>query len=164
MTGMTGAAHPRLEISKVGVLIGLALLAFGLYTTVTYFRSGHGHAMTLLRALAAVPLGAVAVYLSFSTVCSACGAALTHQSIATSADRASSLMLAAAASDGTGLARALAAAQSSSGTVQVQIDACPQCRGLIRLRAPGTVPERLLAGDAARPAVDAVLPKSDASR
>jgi Zn-finger nucleic acid-binding protein len=39
----------------------------------------------------------------------------------------------------------------------VQIDACPQCRGLVRLRADADPRERLLTGDAARPGADAVL-------
>ena len=154
MTG--GAAYPRLDVSKVGLLIGVALIAFGVYATVAYFRSGHGHAMTMLRALVGIPLGAVAIYLSFSTVCSACGAALTHSTISTSRDRASALMLAAATSDGAGVVRALASAQAQAGSEAVQVDACPQCRGLIRLRDGGQAP-RLLSGDAARVVVDAVL-------
>lgn len=153
---MSGAAYPRLDVSKVGLLIGLALIAFGLYTTVTYFRSGHGHAMTLLRALVGIPLGVVAIYLSFSTVCSACGAALTHRTIATSAERASAMMLAAAATDGAGVARALSAAEGQPGSAQIQVDACPQCRGLVRLRGAGQR-DRLLTGDAAHLVADAVL-------
>jgi len=151
-------------VSKVGIVLGLALLAFGAYTLVTYFRpGGHGHAVTLLRAAAAVPLGAVAIYLSFSTACSGCGARLASRQISTSAARATALMMAAAASDGTGVARAFAAARTESGAVRVTAEACPRCRRLVRVNAGGGQPARVLAGDAAPAAAEAVLAGSESN-
>lgn len=61
---MTETPSPRLNVSKVGLLVGAALIAVGVYGTVTYFRSG-GHGLTALRALVAVPVGVVAMILSF---------------------------------------------------------------------------------------------------
>jgi hypothetical protein len=76
---MSESPYARLQVSKTGLLLGLALLAFGLYTAVSYFRSGgQGHAMTTLRALLAIPVGCVVVYLSFSTVCSGCNKRLAR--------------------------------------------------------------------------------------
>lgn len=61
---MTEPPTARLDVSKVGLLVGVALIAFGVYAAVAYFRSG-GHGLTALRALAAVPVGVVAIVLSF---------------------------------------------------------------------------------------------------
>jgi hypothetical protein len=97
----------------------------------------------------------VAIYLSFSTVCSGCGARLVHRQLATSPERAGELIRAASMGDGPGLARALAVARGEGGGRSLRADACPSCRRLVRLRgAEGT---GVLSGDIARPAAEALL-------
>ena len=158
---MTEIPHARVDVSKVGLLVALALLAFGLYTAVAYFRSGgQGHGMTVLRALVAVPLGCIGIYLSFSTVCSACGATLARRDIRTSQPRAADVMRAAATGDGPAVARACTAASGEPGLARVAAEVCPRCRRLARLREPDTSggdQPRTLTGEGARPIADAVL-------
>lgn len=158
---MTELPHPRLGISKAGLLISIAVLAFGLYTAITFFRSGgHGHAMTVLRALVAIPIGCVGVYLSFSTVCSVCGVSFTRRDLRTSEARAVEVMRAATTGDGNAVGRACTAAAGEPGTTRVTVEVCPKGHDLARLHAPGTSggePPRILAGAAARPIASAIL-------
>jgi len=153
---MSGSPFPRLDVSKVGLLIGLAVLAFGVYTSVTYFRSGgHGHAATALRALVAIPVGLAAVYLSFSTVCSGCGATLARRSLATSQVAAEMIVQSASAGDAPGLARAIESARGQPGAVRVEATACPQCRRQAQVTSLGQSPR--VTGDAATRVAEAVL-------
>lgn len=151
---MTETPYPRLDVSKVGLLVGAALIAFGLYATISYFRSG-GHGLTALRAVVALPVGAVAIVLSFSTVCSGCGARLETRTLSTSAPRASEVWRAAETSDGAALVRALGVARGERGSAKVGLEACPRCQRLVRTRADGGT--RVLSGEPAGPAVAAVL-------
>ena len=154
---MSASPHPRLDVSKVGLLIGVGLILFGAYTLFSYFRpGGHGHAMAMLRGAVAVPLGPVIIYLSFSTVCSACGATLTRRQLSTSAAQATAIMMGASTGDAAGLARAYVAARRDPGPAAVTVEACPSCRRLVRLSG-GRQASRILANDTARPLADAVL-------
>ncbi|MFL5306812.1 MAG: hypothetical protein ACJ8F1_16465 [Polyangia bacterium] len=143
---MLSTPYARLDVSKVGLLVGLAVLAFGVYASVSYFRSG-GHAMTALRALAALPVGVTAIVLSFSTVCSGCGARLEGRRLSTAAARAADVQRAAEAVDAAAVARALAGAANEPGPAQVRLEACPQCRRLVRVQTGSS--KRMLSGDTA---------------
>src|SRR4249920_2320399 len=127
---------PQLMASKVGVALGVTLLAFGGYVVISYVARG-GHAMTLLRALVALPVGVVAIYLSFGWKCSVCGKALERSELDTAPARAETLALAAAAGDGTGAARAFEAARLEQGAVHVSVEFCSTCRRLARVRVKG---------------------------
>jgi hypothetical protein len=151
---MPPTTYARLDVSKVGLLVGLALLAFGVYASVSYFRSG-GHGATALRALVALPVGVAAIALSFSTVCSGCGARLESRRLSTSAARAADLQRAADTADAAAVARALAGAANEAGAAAVRLEACPQCRRLVRLQAGGG--RRVLSGDPAVAVADLVL-------
>ncbi|HVT08520.1 MAG TPA: hypothetical protein VHO67_13760 [Polyangia bacterium] len=153
---MSGSPFPRLDVSKVGLLIGLAVLAFGVYTSVTYFRpGGHGHGATALRALIAIPVGLAALYLSFSTVCSGCGASLVRRGLSTSQVAAEAILQAGAAGDARALARAVESARGQSGAVRVELTACPQCRRQAQVKSLGQSPR--ITGDAAVHVAEAVL-------
>jgi len=158
---MDPAPSPQLMISKAGIAVGLALLAFGAYTTISYFARG-GHATTLLRAIAAVPLGAVAIYLSFQRGCSVCGVALERAEVSISATGAVTFAEAIARRDGTGAARALAGAGGQGGKARITADYCPQGRDLarVRVRGAGTGIDgtHVISGAPAHPLIDALDP------
>jgi hypothetical protein len=156
---MGSSAGPQLFVSKVGVAIGLALLAFGVYATATHVTRG-GHAVTLLRALVALPIGVVVIYLSFGLRCSICGAVLKRSALDTSARDAASLAGATASGDGGAAARRFVAARQAAGSTHVGIDYCADGRDLVRVRVSGAPAggdgAQLLLGEAARPLVDAI--------
>ena len=148
-------------VSKPGIAIGVALLAFGAYTTISYFSRG-GHAMTLLRAIAALPIGAVAIYLSFQWGCSVCGVALKRAEVSTSTIAAGAFAEAIARRDGTSAARALTGARSQGGNARITADYCPEGRDLARVRVSGASLSvdgtRVINGATARPLIDALDP------
>jgi len=158
---MDPAPSPQLLISKAGIAVGLALVAFGAYTTISYFYRG-GHAMTLLRGVAAVPLGAVAIYLSFQWGCSVCGVALKRAEVSTSTIAARAFAEAIARQDGTGAAHTLTGARGQGGNARITADYCPQGRDLARVRVSGASAgadgTRVISGPAARPLIDALDP------
>jgi hypothetical protein len=158
---MDPAPSPQLMISKAGIAVGLALLAFGAYTTISYFARG-GQATTLLRAVAAVPLGVVAIYLSFQWGCSVCGVAFKRVEVSTSTTGAGALAEAIARRDGIAAARALTAARGQGGNARITADYCPQGRDLARVRVSGAgaggAGTRVMSGATARPLIDALDP------
>ncbi|HEY4186473.1 MAG TPA: hypothetical protein VGP07_15460 [Polyangia bacterium] len=157
---MTDAAlRRRLAISNSGLGVGLTLLGFSLYTIATAF--GRGHGTTILRGLVALPLGLVIVYLSFSWVCSTCGATLRRSVVDTTPARASEVARALLEGGRAAAAQAWEAARGQRGAARISVQACPQCRRLARLRFRGVDAKvdgvRLVTGEAATLFIDAPL-------
>ena len=150
----------RLAVSNSGLGVGLALLGFSLYTIATAF--GRGHGTTSLRGLVALPLGLVIVYLSFSWVCSACGATLRRSVVGTTPARASEVARALVEGGQVAAQQAWEAARGQRGVARISVQACPQCRQLARFHFRGVDAKvdgvRLVTGEAAPPFIDAPPP------